>query len=119
MAKISFLSAQWSTSALYASCFLSSSSKVLKICSTNALSVGLKETSAASFSLNDTIPVSNLISGIAIPPYAASGVKVIAPLAPTAAVPVVRLPPSVTSMGIPTEPPPSPPRLDGLTIDAS
>ena len=38
------------------------------------------------------------------------------PDASIAAVPVVRVPPSVTSNGIPTKPPPSPPRLVGLTI---
>ena len=36
----------------------------------------------------------------------------------TAAVPTVRAPPYVMSIGIPTKPPPSPPRLDGLTMQA-
>ena len=46
-----------------------------------------------------------------------SAVNVTVP-ALTAAVPTVRVPPYVTSIGIPTKPPPSPPRLDGLTIQA-
>ena len=73
-------------------------------------------------------PVANVISfifasplcggAVARPVCYSSAVNVTTP-AVTEAVPVVRVPPYVTSMGIPTKPPPSPPRLEGFTIAPS
>ena len=109
------------------SCFLRRSSKVLYAFFAKLTSAGLKRTVTMPFtprmvySFTPESKVSSIYSSKmradrCQPSICYSPSVNVTVLPEIAAVPTVRVPPSVTSMGIPINPPPSPPSEEGLTM---